>query len=82
VKVCRGFSSDKTQKQSKLVQLDKMLYKWFTAMHSEGKPITLPAITKTVRSYYDEMKITDKCTFSEGTNKEPSVRRYVSTNTV
>jgi len=27
-------------KEPKLVQLDKVLYKWFTAMHSKGKPVT------------------------------------------
>jgi len=23
---------------------DKLLYKWFTAMHSEGKPVTWPMV--------------------------------------
>jgi hypothetical protein len=27
-------------KDPKLVQLDKVLYKWFTAMHSKGKTVT------------------------------------------
>jgi hypothetical protein len=26
--------------QPKLAQTDKVLHKWFTAMHSEGKPVT------------------------------------------
>ena len=27
-------------KQPKLAQLDRVLYKWFTVMHSEGKLVT------------------------------------------
>jgi len=27
-------------KELTLAQLDKLLYEWFTAMHSEGKPVT------------------------------------------
>jgi len=27
-------------KESKLVQVDKVLCNWFTAMHSKGKPVT------------------------------------------
>jgi hypothetical protein len=30
-------------KQPKLPQMDK-LYQWFTAMHSQGKPVTWPKI--------------------------------------
>jgi len=33
-------------KQPKLPQMDKVIYQWFTAMHSEGKPVTLPTIEK------------------------------------
>ena len=29
-----------TLEEPKLAQLDKVLHKWFTAMHSEGKPVT------------------------------------------
>jgi len=36
-------------KEPKLVQLDKVLYTWFTAMHSKGKPVTgLMIIAKAV----------------------------------
>jgi hypothetical protein len=35
-----------TLKEPKLVQLDKVLYKWFTAMCSTGKPITGPITEK------------------------------------
>ena len=43
-----------------LWQLDKVLYKCFTAMSSEGKPVTAPMIIDKAKSLYDEMKITDK----------------------
>jgi hypothetical protein len=33
-------------KESKLAPLDKALYKWFTAMGSEGKTVTGPMIIK------------------------------------
>jgi DDE superfamily endonuclease./Tc5 transposase DNA-binding domain./CENP-B N-terminal DNA-binding domain. len=55
-----------TLKQPKLAQLDKVLYTWFTTMRSEGKPVTGPLIIEKAKSFYDEMKITEKCTFSEG----------------
>jgi hypothetical protein len=35
-------------------------------MRSEGKPVTGPVIVEKTKSFYDEMKITDKCTFYEG----------------
>jgi hypothetical protein len=38
-------------------------------MCSEGKPITGPMIIEKSKSFYDEILITDKCTFSEGRNK-------------
>jgi hypothetical protein len=31
--------------------MDNILEKWFTAMHSEGKPATGPMITDEVKSY-------------------------------
>jgi hypothetical protein len=34
-------------------------------VHSEGKHITGPVIIQKAKSLYDEMDITDKCTFSE-----------------
>jgi hypothetical protein len=35
-----------TLKQPKLAQLDKVLHKSFTAMHSKGKPMTKPMISE------------------------------------
>jgi hypothetical protein len=60
----QGLLKWQTLKLSKLAQLDKVLYKWFTAMCSEGKPVTGAMITEKAMSFYDEMKITDKCAFS------------------
>ena len=34
-----------TLKQHKLAQLDKVLYEWFTAVHSKGEPMTGRVIT-------------------------------------
>ena len=66
--------SNKTLKEPKFEQLDMVLYKWFTAMRSEGKPVTEPLIIEKSPSFYAEMKITDKCTCSEGNNKILPVR--------
>jgi len=41
------------------------LYKQFTALQSEGKPMTGPTIIEKAKSFYDKTKITDMCTFSE-----------------
>jgi len=49
-----------TFKQPKLSQLDKVLCKWL--MISKVKP-SGPKITAKVKSFYDEIKINDKCTF-------------------
>lgn len=38
----------------------------FTAVRSEGNPVTGPLIIDKLKSFQDEMKITDKFTFSEG----------------
>jgi len=51
-------------KQPKLVQLDKVLLKWFTVAHSEGK--SMAGITMIGNSFCDKMKITDKYTFFDG----------------
>jgi hypothetical protein len=49
-------------KEPTLAQLDKVLYNWFTTVLFEGKPM----ISEKAKSFYGEMKVTDKCTFSEG----------------
>jgi hypothetical protein len=42
-----------TLKQPTLGHLDKVLCKWFTAMHSEGQPVTGPMITEKDKSFYN-----------------------------
>lgn len=44
--------------------LDKVLYRWLTAVCSEGKPLTGPLMIENTKSY-DDVKITDECTFSD-----------------
>jgi hypothetical protein len=63
-----------TLKEPKLVQLDKVLFKWFTAMCSKGNPMTRPMIIDKAISVYDEMKIHGKCAFSVGINRKSPVR--------
>jgi hypothetical protein len=49
--------------------------KWFTAERSKEKPVTGPMVIQKFKSFYDEMKITDKFTFCEGwlqTFKQPA----------
>jgi hypothetical protein len=53
-------------KQPKSVQLDKVLLKWFTATHSEGKSMAGTIIIKKAKCFCDKMKIADKYTFSDG----------------
>lgn len=39
------------------------------AVHSEGKPVAGHMIIEKGESFYDEVEITDKCEFSDGSNK-------------
>jgi len=48
-----------------LKQLDKVLYKWFTAMPFRVKPVTGPLIIPRTNCFFDEMKVTCKCTFCD-----------------
>jgi hypothetical protein len=65
----------KTLKEPKLVQLDKGL--WFTAMHSKGKSMSGPVIIEKTKYLYDEMQITDRCTFSQGSNEKLPARNLI-----
>jgi len=38
----KGLLKQQTLKQPESAQMDKVLYKWFTTMCSEGKPMTGP----------------------------------------
>jgi hypothetical protein len=44
----KGLFKQQTLKQLKLAQLEKVLYKWFTAMHYKGKPVTAPMLIEKV----------------------------------
>jgi hypothetical protein len=56
--------------EPKLAQLEKVLYKWFTTVSSEVKHVSGPMIIEKAESFYVEMEMTDKCTFSEDSNKK------------
>ena len=62
----KGLRKQQTLKERKLAQVYKVLCKWFTAVQSEGRPMPGPMVIEKAESFYDEMKITDKCTFCEG----------------
>jgi hypothetical protein len=48
--------------------VDKVLCKWFTAMHSKRKPVTGLQTAEKAKCVRDE--ITDMCSFSDGGNKK------------
>jgi hypothetical protein len=50
-------------------------------MYSEGKLVSGPMIIEKANYFYDEIKITGNCIFSEGCNKKLCVRTYVTTGT-
>jgi hypothetical protein len=39
-------------------------------MHSKTKPVTEPMIIENAKYFYDEMKITNKCTSSDVSNEK------------
>jgi hypothetical protein len=43
-------------------------------MCSEGKAMTEPMIIEKAKCFYDEKKITDKCTFSESNKTLPVIK--------
>jgi hypothetical protein len=57
-------------KNPKLVHLDEILYDWFTAMHSEGKPVTVPMIIEKAKFLFDEMEMTSVHSLRAVTNKK------------
>jgi hypothetical protein len=61
----KNLSKQQTLQKPKLVQLDKVLYKRSTVIHSEGKLMTGPMVIEKARCFYDEIKMTDKCTFAD-----------------
>lgn len=71
----------KVPKKPQLGQLVKVLYNWGKATYSEGKTCDRPTIMEEVKYFYDAMKITDKYTFSGGSNQKLPVRTWVITGT-
>ena len=72
----KGLFKWQTLKEPQIAELDKVLYKWFTAMHFKGKPMTGPMIIKKAECFYVEMEIIDNCAVCEGwlqNFKEPAV---------
>jgi hypothetical protein len=54
-----------TLKGPKLIQFEAGVgCEWLTLMHSEGKPVTEPVLIDRAKSFYGEMKSTDKNIFS------------------
>jgi len=65
------------------VHLAKELYKWFTAMHSEGKHSTGACDIEKLTYFYARMTISELGTFSVGNNKtyvEALRSRYVQSD--
>jgi len=52
----KGLLMWQTLKRSNLPQLDRVLYKWFTAMSSEGKPVNGLMAAEKVKSFYIKWK--------------------------
>jgi hypothetical protein len=49
----KGLFKQQTLKEPKLAQLYKVLYRWFTAMSSEEKPVTGHMVIEKAKSFYD-----------------------------
>lgn len=62
----KGFHDRKTLHTAKLQDLDSALYKWFSLKRSEGAAISGPILIEKGREFYEKMKITEPCAFSEG----------------
>lgn len=62
----KGFENRKTLHTAKLHDLDSALYKWFSLKRSEGAAISGPMLIEKGKDFYEKMKLTEPCTFSEG----------------
>ena len=60
-------------REPNLAQFDEELLKWFIAIHLKEKPITGTVNIKEAKSFCDEMKVIDKCTFSEDSNNKTGI---------
>ena len=62
-----------------------MLYNWHTLVRSKVTPLSVRMIIEKAKSFYDEMKVSDKCIFSGGwlrSNKKLPVRNLAVIRTV
>lgn len=62
----KGLDTRKTLHAAKLQDLDSALYKWFSLKRSEGAAISGPILIEKGKEFYEKMKLTEPCTFSEG----------------
>jgi hypothetical protein len=51
----KNLSKWQTLKEPQVLRLGKVLYKWLTAMHSEGKPMSGHMAVEKAKTFYDEM---------------------------
>ena len=56
----------KTLKAPQMQALDRALYLWFQARHSEGKAVSGPALIDEAKKLKDDLGIERECTFSMG----------------
>jgi hypothetical protein len=61
-----GLLKEQRFKHCKLLQLDKVLYRSFSAMRLKGKPMIRPMIIDKAKSFHDKVKMTDRQTLCEG----------------
>jgi len=47
----KGLTKQQTLKEPEFSQLDKVLYKWFIIVHSEGNPMTGPMIVEKAKFF-------------------------------
>jgi hypothetical protein len=71
-KIVNDFFKWQTLKKPELVQLDKVLYRWFTSMRSKGTAVTGPIMFENAQTFYNKItsKITNKWTFFESSKKK------------
>lgn len=56
-----------TLKKPKLNQLDDVLYKWFSLVRSEGKPVTGPMIVEKAKCFGKDLGVAEsECNYSDG----------------
>ncbi|GBO21549.1 Jerky [Araneus ventricosus] len=60
-------ASRQTLKKPKLEQLDSVLFKWFSAVRSKGKPVTGPMIVEKAKKFGQDLGVAEsECNYSDG----------------